>query len=97
VYAVISSIAQNSKDVPSDIDHVRVQIDCYAKSTASVAGFDQAEQLAEAGRNAIDGVNPGTYGTVYVDGIRFEQENHTINEEIDVFRHSSDYQVRVKH
>ena len=97
VYSTISSIPQNTKDVPAAVDHVRLQIDCYAKSTASISGYDQAEQLAAAVRAAIDGVTPGTYAGVLVDGIRFEQENDAIEEEINVFRNSADYQFRIKH
>jgi len=73
VYQVQNSIPTDSKDVPSDLDDVRVQIDCWAKSTASKPGYDQAEELQEAIRTAIDGIAPGTYGTVEVSGV-FKRE-----------------------
>lgn len=97
VYSAISSVPQNTKDVPAKIDHVRVQIDCYAATTASAAGQDIAEALSEAVRAAIDGIMPGVYGTVVVDGIQFENENSAVNEEVDIFRRSADYQIRIKH
>jgi len=97
VYQVQSAAPTDSKDVPSDLDDVRVQIDCWAKSTASKAGYDQAEELQEAVRTAIDGITPGTYGTVEVSGIKFLNENDLLSEELEVYGRTADYQFKIKH
>lgn len=85
----------DTKTGASTLDAVRVQIDCYAASMLT------AQQLDEAVRNAIDRYRgsvtvTGTGGATYfVDGIRFENRNQTMETEKDIFRVSSDYQVRV--
>lgn len=85
----------DTKTGASTLDAIRVQIDCYAKSMLT------AQQLEEEVRDAIDRYRgsvtvTGTGGdTYFVDGIRFENRNETIEEERDIFRTSSDYQVRI--
>jgi Protein of unknown function (DUF3168) len=85
----------DTKTSASSLDAVRVQIDCYATSVLAV------QQLEEAVRAAIDRYRnsvtvSGTGGATYfVDGIRFENRNQTMEEERDIFRASADYQIRV--
>lgn len=86
----------DTKTGASTLDAVRVQIDCYAVSVLTV------QQLEESVRAAIDRYRDnvtvtGTGGATYfVDGIRFENRNQTMEEERDVFRASADYQIRVE-
>jgi hypothetical protein len=86
----------DTKTQASGMDAVRVQIDCYSKSMLV------CQQLEEAVRQAIDRYRgevtvAGTGGATYfVDGIRFENRNQTMEDEKDIFRASTDYQVRVK-
>jgi len=85
----------DTKTGASTLDAIRVQIDCYAKSMLT------AQQLEEEVRDALDRYRgsvtvTGTGGdTYFVDGIRFENRNETMEEERDIFRTSSDYQVRI--
>jgi hypothetical protein len=85
----------DTKSGASTLDAIRVQIDCYAISMLT------AQQLEEAVRAAIDRYRgsvtvTGTGGATYfVDGVRFENRNETMEEEKDIFRTSSDYQIRV--
>ncbi len=85
----------DTKTGASTLDAIRVQIDSYAKSMLT------AQQLDEAVRGTIDRyrgsvVVAGTGGATYfVDGIRFENRNETMETEKDIFRISTDYQVRI--
>lgn len=85
----------NVKNNASKLDTIRVQIDSYSTSMLT------AQQLDEEVRGAIDRYRgsvtvAGTGGATYfVDGISFESRNETMEEEKDIFRVSSDYQVRI--
>lgn len=85
----------DTKTGASTLDATRVQIDSYAMSMLT------AQQLDEAVRGAIDRYRgsvtvAGTGGATYfVDGIRFETRNQTMETEKDIFRISTDYQVRI--
>jgi hypothetical protein len=83
------------KNNASKLDAIRVQIDSYSPSMLT------AQQLDETVRQTIDRYRgsvtvSGTGGATYfVDGIMFESRNETVEEEKDIFRVSSDYQVRI--
>lgn len=85
----------DTKTGASTLDAIRVQIDSYA------ATMLRAQQLDEAVRGTIDRyrgsvVVAGTGGATYfVDGIRLETRNETMETEKDIFRISTDYQVRI--
>lgn len=85
----------DTKSGASTLDAIRVQIDCYSASMLTT------QQLEEAVRAKIDRHRgsvtvAGTGGATYfVDGIRFENRNQTMETEKDIFRASADYQVRV--
>lgn len=83
----------DTKTGASTLDALRVQIDCYAKTMLA------CQQLEEAVRGAIDRYRGSVAvtgdATYFVDGVRFETRNETMEEEKDVFRISADYQVRV--
>lgn len=85
----------DTKTGASTLDAIRAQIDSYADSMLT------AQQIDEAVRGAIDRYRgsvtvSGTGGATYfVDGIRFENRNWTMEKEKDIFRISSDYQVRI--
>lgn len=85
----------DTKTGASTLDAIRVQIDSYAKSMLT------AQQLEEAVRGTIDRyrgsvVVTGTGGATYfVDGIRLETRNETMETEKDIFRISTDYQIRI--
>ncbi len=91
----IATEPSDTKTTASTLDAVRVQVDCYAKTMLT------CQQLEEAVRGAIDRYRgsvtvAGTGGATYfVDGIRFENRNETMETEKDIFRNSADYQVRI--
>lgn len=91
----VANQPSDTKTGASTLDAIRVQIDSYAASMLT------AQQLDEEIRDAIDRYRgsvtvAGTGGdTYFVDGIRFETRNETMEEEKDIFRISSDYQVRI--
>lgn len=93
--ATVANEPSDTKTGASTLDAIRVQIDSYAASMLA------AQQLEEAVRGAIDRYRgsvtvTGTGGdTYFVDGVRFENRNETMEEEKDIFRLSSDYQVRI--
>lgn len=97
-YVRITEVAVEPSDTKtgaSTLDAIRVQIDSYADSMLT------AQQIDEAVRGAIDRYRgsvtvAGTGGATYfVDGVRFESRNWTMETEKDIFRISSDYQVRI--
>jgi hypothetical protein len=48
--------------------------------------------------NAIDAYEIGaTVAGVKLDGIKYETENDTLDEDVDIFRRSADYIIRVKY
>lgn len=91
----VANEPSDTKTGASTLDAIRVQVDSYALSMLS------AQQLDEAIRGAIDRYRgsvtvTGTGGdTYFVDGVRFENRNETMEEEKDIFRISTDYQVRI--
>lgn len=91
----VANEPSDTKTGASTLDAIRVQIDSYAASMLT------AQQLDEEIRDAIDRYRgsvtvTGTGGATYfVDGIRFESRNETMEEEKDIFRISADYQVRI--
>ena len=92
VFDIVSVEPTDSKTRPSSVDAVRVQVDCYATTYAGV------EALNDAVRAALDAYTIGaTVNGVKVDGIKYITENATIDEETDIFRRSSDYQIRIKY
>ena len=92
VFDIVSVEPTDSKTRPSSVDAVRVQIDCYATTYAGV------EALNDAVRSALDSYTIwAPVNGVKVDGIKYITENATIDEETDIFRRSSDYQIRIKY
>lgn len=91
VYGVISSIPTNTKDRISEIDTMRVQVDCYQKT------YQDCETLASAVRLALDNAT-GTKNGVLIDGLAYEMEEDMGEDiETDYFRKSMDFFARVKY
>lgn len=91
-YSIISTNPADTKQRPSYVDTVRLQIDCYETTYA------KAETLHHAVRTALDAYTIGaTVATVKLDGIKYETENDTIDEDVDLYRKSADYMIRVKY
>ena len=83
----------DTKTGASTLDAIRFQVDSYASTIRA------AQQIDEAIRGAIDryrgSVTVTGDATYFVDGVRFENRNNTMEEEKDIFRISADYQVRI--
>ena len=90
VYSIASAIPTNTKDRISEVDTMRVQIDCYART------YSQVEAIASAARLAIDG-QTGTKAGIYVDGVAYENEQDLIDEDVDLYRKSLDFFIRIKY
>lgn len=93
VITVIANEPSDTKTGASTLDAWRVQIDSYAATMLA------AQQLDSAIRSAIDrfrGTVTVTGDTDYfVDGIRYENTNDIMEGEKDIFRRSTDYQIRI--
>jgi hypothetical protein len=83
VYTEISTTPSDTKSGPSDVDAVRVQIDVFSAT------------YAQAVRAVLDKYM-GTAGGVVVDGVRFENENQTVDPTEEIYRRSADYLFRIK-
>lgn len=91
--ATIAVQPYDSKSGASTLDAIRVQVDTYAASMRVCQQLDEAIRLAiDRHRGSVTVTGDGDY---FVDGIRFENRNETMEEEKDIFRISADYQVRV--
>jgi len=92
VYTIVSVTPTDTKDRPSPVDAIRVQIDCYDRT------YLGCETLNAATRDAMDAYEIGaTVAGVKLDGIKYETENDTLDEDVDIFRRSTDYIIRVKY
>lgn len=93
VVTIIANEPFDTKTEASTLDAWRVQIDSYAATALS------AQQLDSAIRTAIDrfrGTVTVTGDAAYfVDGIRYENTNEIMEPEKDIFRRSTDYQIRL--
>ena len=95
-YVVVNNSINNepldTKTRPSSLDRFRIQVDCYGRTRK------QAVNVHLAVRTALDGYAIGsTVASVKLDGIKFETENDAFDEEVDIFRKSADYIIRVKY
>lgn len=92
VYGEVSNTPTDTKDRPSPMDRIRVQIDCYGLNRKL------ATDVHLAVRTALDAYTIGsTVAGVTLDGVKFETQNETVEESQDVHRKSSDYIFRVKY
>ena len=90
--SAISVDPTDTKTRPSSLDRFRIQVDCYGRTRK------QAVNVHLAVRTALDGYTIGaTVASVKLDGIKFETENDAFDEEVDIFRKSADYIIRVKY
>lgn len=92
----ITTIAVEPSDTKtgaSTLDAIRVQVDSYAKTMLTAQQIDEAvRKRLDRYRNSVSVSGDTTY---FVDGIRFENRNETMETEKDIFRISTDYQVRI--
>ena len=92
----ITTIAVEPSDTKtgaSTLDAIRVQVDSYAKTMYAAQQIDEAvRKRLDRYRNSVSVSGDTTY---FVDGIRFENRNETMETEKDIFRISTDYQVRI--
>lgn len=90
---VISNEPSDTKTEASTLDAWRVQIDCYAKTALSALQLDNAIRAAiDRFRGTVTVTGDAAY---FVDGIRYENTNEIMEPEKDIFRRSTDYQIRL--
>ena len=74
VYSEVSINATPTKDSNSRLDFTRVQIDCLALT------YEDASELADAVRDALNVVTPGEYNGVNVFYIEFDNEQEFVDD-----------------
>jgi hypothetical protein len=88
VYEVASTISTETKDGPSHLDEVSVNVMCYSNSYA------QAQDLAKKVRIALDRTR-GTFGGVVIQSIQFTNQFSTaMSFEKKVYVVEQSYDVR---
>ncbi len=89
VYFKVSTNPADSKDGPSKLDTLRVQVSIFHND------YDALEDLAGKVRTALDRYS-GPVGGVEVQSIRFIDENELRDPDTDYFHTAQDYSIRIK-
>jgi hypothetical protein len=92
VITTVNVAPEGTKNAPSKIDNVAVQIDCYGDTYAAAAN------TAEAVRRAIDyyrGNVEYMSVTYAVDFITFQRGRETIDPDTEKYRYIAEYKVRM--
>lgn len=89
VYRKISNTPNDTKSGPGDVHEYRMQIDVYTKS------YSQGTELQQLMRNTLDRAERGTVAGVFLDGIRFLNEDDMHLEDPAILLFSQDYQIRI--
>ena len=95
VMDIVSSEETESQDSGSDVSRFRIQVDMWAKDTALESGFETATELDNDVRGAISRIRAASDSS-FVDGVQEVNFLTDYMPEIDVYRVSRDYMVRVK-
>ncbi len=100
VMNVISMAPSPTQDSGSAVDTFRIQVDSYAKQSRTISddsAYDTAHELADTLRSTWSR-NGSTFGDYdhLIDSIQEEDHREDFNSELDLYRVSIDYMVRVK-
>lgn len=96
VMSIISREPSPTQDSGSAVDTYRIQVDCYAKPSTTQSAFKVASTLADNIRVAVSrAYNEADYDQI-IDSV--QEANYFTDQipDIDLFRVSNDYMVRVK-
>jgi hypothetical protein len=94
VYSEININPNFTKDANSRLDQTRVQIDCLALT------YEDASELADAVRDALNVVTPGEYNGVNVFYIQFDNQQEFFDDAADyggVMQVSQDYLLTISY
>ena len=95
VMDIVSSEETETQGSGSSVSRFRIQIDMWAKNTAAESGFETATELDNDVRGAISRIRAASDSS-FVDGVQEVNFLTDYMPEIDVYRVSRDYMVRVK-
>lgn len=96
VMSIISREESPTQDSGSAVDTLRIQVDCYAKPSTTESGFRIASRLSDDIRVAASrATNESDYDQI-IDGIQEANYLTDYIEDIDLYRVTNDYMVRVK-
>lgn len=98
-YVVIDIVSRGeapTQDAGSAVDTYRVQVDCWAKSGSSTSGLNTVSTLADNIRTALSRQTDYTTYDFDIDGV--QEANHLTDyiPEIEVYRDTNDYLIRIK-
>jgi hypothetical protein len=88
-YQQISKVHNKHKDRDLKVQTIRMQVDMFATT------YDGVSALADAVCTALS-YKSGTYESIVVDIIVFDDENDLFSDQPEVFRKQQDYFLRIK-
>ncbi len=97
VISIISSIPTPTQPSGSAVETFRLQIDFWAKADSTHSGFYNVELMAHNARLSISRIaDPSSYDPFIIDSVQEAGGFSDYIPEIDVYRCTQDYMVRVK-
>lgn len=90
VYHIISTVPTDFKQGPSDIDFIRVQIDCYARD------YDTVSTLSRMVREAFDRYPHSTVSGVNLAGVSYLNGFNNWEDGAKLHRRIDEYQFRIR-
>ena len=96
VIEIVSRDESETQDSGSAVDTYRVQVDCYAKSDSSASGYATAAGLSDGIRTALSRATDYTTYTHDIDGVQEAGHLTDYIPEIEVYRATNDYMIRIK-
>lgn len=95
VYEVIAATPTNRKDGTSAKDRFFTRVSAYSdKETSFLNGQDEVAEIADHIRTALDGKN-GTYATIKVEDIRFENISWATNSQDKFYQVDQDFMISI--
>lgn len=96
VIEIVSRNESETQDSGSAVDTYRVQVDCYAKSDNTLSGYATAAALADGIRAVLSRATDYSSYNYDIDGV--QEANHLTDyiPEIEVYRATNDYMIRIK-
>ena len=91
IYDVTGVTPNDTKEGPSTLDTNDVMISCYCET------YNEASDLAQKIRVAMDRINEGTYGSEQIQSSQFKSYNDLFDDtsgDSGIFRKSMDFEIR---
>lgn len=96
VIEIVSRDESETQDSGSAVDTYRVQVDCYAKSDSSASGYATAAGLSDGIRTALSRATDYSSYNYDIDGVQEAGHLTDYIPEIEVYRATNDYMIRIK-